>query len=232
MKNNYNYDLVVVGSGPGGFTAAVAGARKGLKTALIEKNGFVGGTMQVGLNIHGFEDMNGNRVIGGIAWELIQNCINKNGALPPVPLKGAHMFSTTPVDLEVLQTTALEMLIKSEVDIHLHTYFLKTTIKDNKIKKITCWNKGGENNFYAKYFIDATGDADIAYRSNVPTNKGRREDNLMQPMSLLVSLSSVDIDGLVDDLGLGYGKAIKPGCKKEGYTWFALNFKKWKEKLS
>ena len=231
MKNNYNYDLVVVGSGPGGFAAAAAGARKGLKTAMIEKNGFVGGTMQVGLNIHGFEDMNGNRVIGGIPWELIQKCIEKNGALPPVPLKGAHMFSTTPVDLEVLQSTALEILLDSKVDIYLHTYALRPIVEDKKIKKLICWNKSGENIFNSKYYIDATGDADIAYRANVDTEKGRGQDNLMQPMSLLVTFSSVDIDGLVDNLGLGYGKAKKPGCEKESYTWFALNFKKWKEQL-
>jgi len=231
MKNNYNYDLVVVGSGPGGFAAAAAAARKGLKTAMIEKNGFVGGTMQVGLNIHGFEDMNGNRVIGGIPWELIQKCIEKNGALPPVPLKGAHMFSTTPVDLEVLQSTALEILLDSKVDIYLHTYALRPIVEDKKIKKLICWNKSGENIFNSKYYIDATGDADIAYRANVDTEKGRGQDNLMQPMSLLVTFSSVDIDGLVDNLGLGYGKAKKPGCEKESYTWFALNFKKWKEQL-
>ena len=77
MKNlkKLNYDLIVIGSGPGGLTAAITGGKKGLKTALIEKNAFVGGNMQMGLNIHGFEDMNGQRIIGGNSWELIQRCI-------------------------------------------------------------------------------------------------------------------------------------------------------------
>ena len=56
-----------------------------VKTALIEKNAFVGGNMQIGLNIHGFEDMNGQRVIGGNSWELIQRCIRAGGAVGPVP---------------------------------------------------------------------------------------------------------------------------------------------------
>ena len=49
-----NYDLVVIGSGPGGIGSAIAAGKAGLKTALIEKNAYVGGNMQIGLNIHGF----------------------------------------------------------------------------------------------------------------------------------------------------------------------------------
>ena len=64
----HSYDLVVVGSGPGGLIGAVVAGKMGLKTALIEKNAFVGGCMQIGLNVHGFEDMNGSRIIGGSAW--------------------------------------------------------------------------------------------------------------------------------------------------------------------
>lgn len=226
-----NYDLVVVGSGPGGFSAAVAAARMGLKTALIEKNGFVGGTMQVGLNIHGFEDMEGKRVVGGVSWELIERCIKLGGALPPVRLKNAHMYSTTPVDLEVLQLCALEMITEAGVDLYLHTYATEPHIENNNIKKITCWGKSGKIDFKSDYFIDASGDADLAYRAGVPTVKGREKDGLMQPMSLLITLAPVDINGLVEELGAGYGKAIKPGEDTESYTWFALNFKEWSNKL-
>ena len=69
----HTYELVVVGSGPGGLTAAIAGAKAGLNTALIEKNAFVGGNMQIGLNIHGFEDMNGkmNRSLLETGGELL-----------------------------------------------------------------------------------------------------------------------------------------------------------------
>jgi len=226
------YDLVVVGSGPGGFSAAISAARQDLKVAIIEKNSFIGGTMQVGLNIHGFEDQKGERIIGGVSWELIQRCIKEDGALPPVSLQGAHMYSTTPVDLEILQKCAIDMIEESSVDVYLHTYALKPKLKNKKIKELICWSKNGENVFQANMFIDATGDADIAYRAGVDTVKGREKDGVMQPMSLLITLAPVNITSLVNNLGTAYGKAVKPGCKKESYTWFELDFRNWREELS
>lgn len=230
QKNTY--ELVVVGSGPGGLTAAIAGAKAGLNTALIEKNAFVGGNMQIGLNIHGFEDMNGKRVIGGNSWELIQRCIRAGGSVGPVPLQGAHMYSTTPVDLGILQACALDMLEEAGVDIWLHTYAVEPVVTNETVTELVTWSKSGKIAFSADSYIDATGDADIAYRAGAPTVTGRERDGSMQPMSLGMTMAPVNLDEVMEELGLGYGKAVKPHCQKEDYIWFAMNFKAWKEEIS
>ena len=238
VGEKHTYDCVVVGSGPGGLIGAVTAGKLGLKTALIEKNAFVGGCMQIGLNIHGFEDMNGSRIIGGSSWELIQRCIRQGGSVGPVKLENSHMYSTTPVDLGILQSCALEMLEESNVDIWLNTLATEVTTERDRISEIAriseivTWSKSGKNVFAARTFIDATGDADIAYRAGVPTVSGRESDGSMQPMSLVLTMAPVNIKELVDELGMGYGKAVKPGCKEEDYIWFALNFKNWRDDIS
>jgi len=68
-----NYDVIVAGGGPAGFTAAISAARAGLRTALVEKLAFFGGTATAGyvVPISGFFHQ-GQRVIGGIAWEMVE----------------------------------------------------------------------------------------------------------------------------------------------------------------
>jgi hypothetical protein len=228
-----NYDVVVVGSGPGGLTAAVAAAKRGLKTALIEQNGIVGGNLQIGLNIHGFEDMNGKRVVGGSSWELIQRCIDRGGSVGTVRLEGAHMYSTTPVDMGILQACALEMIEESGVDLWLHTMATGVKRDRNRMTEVTTWSKSGEILFAAPVFIDATGDADLAYRAGAETVQGREADGSMQPMSLVITMAPVDIQLLVEELNEGgFGKAVKPGCEEEDYIWFALDFKGWREEVA
>lgn len=67
-----DYDIVVLGGGPGGLPAAIAAAREGARVLLVEKNGYLGGNLTLGLPLLGFLDKDGNPVIGGIAQELIE----------------------------------------------------------------------------------------------------------------------------------------------------------------
>jgi hypothetical protein len=65
-------DVAVIGGGPGGIPAAIAAARQGAKVLLVEKNGFLGGNMTIGLPLLGYLDKDGNTIIKGIAQELSQ----------------------------------------------------------------------------------------------------------------------------------------------------------------
>ena len=67
------FDVAVLGAGPGGLAAALAAARNGAKVLLVEKNGYLGGNMTLGLPLLGFLDRDGRQVIGGIAQEFIDS---------------------------------------------------------------------------------------------------------------------------------------------------------------
>lgn len=86
-----NYDVVVCGGGPGGIMAALAAARGGAKTCLIERYGFLGGMATAGLvaPISVF-NYNGHRIIDGLPWEFIERLTEIGGAREEKPSVTSH----------------------------------------------------------------------------------------------------------------------------------------------
>lgn len=226
-----HFDVVVVGAGPGGLIAAVEAGRSGLRVALIERHGFVAGTINVGLCLHGFEDHNGVRVVTGRSWDLIQRCIDAGGAVPPVPLHGAHMYSTTPVDMSVLQACALDMIDEVGIELWLHLLAVEPEIEGERIVAVRAWGPSGQFRFHARTFIDATGNADLAFRAGVPSHIGRASDGAMQPMTLGMTMAPVDIETMMARIGGPHGKAVKPFTTEEDFVWFTLDFSEWIEEI-
>lgn len=226
-----DYDLVVFGGGPGGISAAVAAGRRGLRVALVERSAIIAGSVNVGLCLHGFEDGNGKRVVGGASWELIQRCIDEGGSVGPTQLHDAHMYSTTPVDMAVLQKCGLDMLEEAGVDLWFHTLATEPLVEGDRLLAVRAWSNSGQFEFRAPTFIDATGHADIAYRSGVPVRTGRLADGAMQPMTLGMTMAPVDISAMMGAIGEGYGMAVKPGMTEKDYVWFALNLTPWRDEI-
>ena len=79
-KTELTYDICVIGAGPGGLPAAIAAAREGARVLLVEKNGYLGGNLTIGLPLLGYLDKDGNQVVRGIAQELIDALAEKNAA--------------------------------------------------------------------------------------------------------------------------------------------------------
>ena len=107
------YDTVVCGGGPSGWIAAISAAREGEKVALIERFGFFGGaaTANFVVPISGFYK-NGQRVIGGIAWEFIEKLLEEKAALIELP-KG-HIS----VNTEYYKLIAQRMVLASGVHVY------------------------------------------------------------------------------------------------------------------
>lgn len=188
-----NYDVVVCGGGPGGIMAALAAARGGAKTCLIERYGFLGGMATAGLvaPISVF-NYNGHRIIDGLPWEFIERLTEIGGAREEKPL-GNITFSP-----EKYKLLAQRMLKEAGVDIFFHSYITGTRTteeKDSKtkIEYVIIDNKNGAEAIGGKYFIDATGDSDLAWMAGVPMQPIKGE---LQPASLIFMLSGVDTDAL------------------------------------
>ena len=186
------YDVVVCGGGPGGIMAAIAAARGGAKTCLIERYGFLGGMATAGLvaPISVF-NYNGRRIINGLPWEFVERLEQIGGAREEKPL-GNITFSS-----EKYKLVAQRMLKEAGVDIYFHSYITGVGIDknagSNRIEYVIIDNKNGAEAVAGKYFIDATGDSDLAAMAGVPMQPVKGQ---LQPASLIFMLSGVDTDAL------------------------------------
>jgi hypothetical protein len=169
--------------------AALAAAKGGARTALIERYGFLGGMSTAGLvaPISVF-NYNGRRIIDGLPWKFIERLMEIGGAEEEKPL-GNITFSP-----EKYKLIAQRMLLEEGVTLYLHSYLTGCkTDENNKITHVIFENKNGAEALTAKYFIDSTGDGDLAAMAGVPMQVS---NGPLQPVSLIFMLNNVDTDAL------------------------------------
>lgn len=179
------YDCIVCGGGCAGFVAAISASRAGLRTALIERYGFLGGTATAGyvVPISGFY-FKEKRVVGGIAWEFVQRLEAQGAAMVELP-KG-HVS----VHPENYKLVAEQMVEESGVELYTNTVLIDSVTDGKKITHIILNDKSGTYALTAKTFIDATGDGDLAYMSGAPMRSA--DSGTMQPLSLCFVIENVD----------------------------------------
>ncbi|MEK3722768.1 FAD-dependent oxidoreductase [Paenibacillus sp. FSL H8-0034] len=187
-----SYDVIVCGGGPSGLIAAVAAARNGARTLLIERYGFVGGmaTSALVTPISEFR-INSKQHIGGIPFELMQKAAALGGA--NVALDSGNY----PVNDELLKLAAQRLLLESGVTLLYHTWFSDCIVTDGRVTHVIVQNKAGRVAYSGKVFVDCTGDADIVRAAGFETVKG----DVLQPASLWFQLGGVDTDALAPIFG-------------------------------
>ena len=192
------YDVAVIGGGPGGIPAAIAAARQGAKVLLVEKNGFLGGNMTIGLPLLGYLDKDGNTVIKGIALELV-DAMTELGACSPHTWCPNHN-SVTIMDEEVFKVVALDKCIKAGVEILLYTQVIDTNVENGCIKSVTLFGKGRKMELEAEVFIDATGDGDVGYMAGARYEMGQKDTGTLQPPTQMCTIEGVDLHKTIDYL--------------------------------
>lgn len=179
----YETDVLVLGAGPAGVSAAICAAREGVSVLLVEQSGDVGGVATTGLMSH----WTGNTQ-GGFYEELLQ---------ATAELRGPDGSRRQIINPESLKTRLLELLEQAGVRLLLYSFASEPILEQNRLTGVFLESKAGRRAALAKVIIDATGDGDIAARAGVPYHMGREEDSRMQPVSLMFKVAGVDTDRAV-----------------------------------
>jgi len=197
MNNEKTWDVIVVGGGVTGFTAATAAARNGAKTLLIEKDAALGGTMTnvlVGpmMTFHSAKE----QVIKGIAQEVIDRLMAMHASPGHVKDTTGYVETVTPFDHEALKLVAQRMVLESGAQVLLHTWVQDVLLENQTVRGVVVQNKSGTETLYGRVIIDTSGDADVAYRAGAPWEQGRIIDKRVQPVSLMFKAGPVNLPAL------------------------------------
>lgn len=190
-----SYDVIVVGGGPSGFIAAIAAARTGAKTLLVERYGFLGGMPTAAslgpISPFHFGD---EQVVEGIPQEFVDRLVEAGGST-------GHMKCTNPhgsgsylcfYDHQIYKWVALEMILEAGVTPLFHTFLADAIVEDGRVTGIVVVNKSGYQTYRAKVVVDASGDGDVAARAGAAFVLGREEDASVQPITLMFDMGHVD----------------------------------------
>lgn len=194
--NHKQYDLVVIGGGPGGIPAAVAAARRGWKVLLVERSAFLGGAATSGLGILGYIDREGNPALGGIAQELMDRLEEMHGAMGHFRCPVHNSIS--PVSPECVKIAALEMCLDAGVEVFFNQELLDVQMEEGRVAAVTVFGKCTRTVLHAKVFVDATGDGDLAYLAGASFRSGQDGTGVMQPATLMFTVTNYDLDKLLD----------------------------------
>lgn len=174
-----SYDVIVCGAGPAGICAAVAAARQGAKTALVERYGIPGGNLTAGCV---------GPILGSVSAGTMRDELVTLLGVPDNDMDG-----TTGVahDMEQAKIALTEFLDQKNLDVYLQTPVADAWMDGSRIRGILAATKEGLRALAAQVVIDATGDGDVAVFAGCDYEKGR-EDGLMQPVTLEYTLDDVD----------------------------------------
>lgn len=186
-------EVAVVGGGPSGFVAAIAAARNGAKTVLIEKYGFLGGMATAGLvgPISKFK-LHGQTIVGGIPFEFVKKMADRKAA--NLDLENGSV----PFDAEMYKYTAMQMVDDAKVQMLFHSRVIDCIpdkANESRISHIVISGPSGLYAIKCQYLIDCTGTGDVVSKTKLHCQLRENAESL-QPMSLMFRLGGVKQDFL------------------------------------
>ncbi len=202
MPVDDQWDVIVVGGGPAGSTAAAAAGREGAKTLLIEAVGSLGGMGSHGLVPGWWEVSDGEKMIyRGLAEQVFLRARKEMSHVD------SSQLDWVPIDSERLKRVYDELMTENQVEVLFHSRVAAVqTGADRLIRSVVVANKSGLTAYLAKVFVDATGDGDVAAWAGTEYVK----DEGVQAATLCFVLSSVNEEAFLKHPGLWGGLPCSP----------------------
>lgn len=210
MLTSYRTQVVVVGSGAAGLVAALASARNGSETLLVEYNGFLGGISST-LTWLGFHDQSYRQIVKGIPHEIVTR-LRQVGAASDYVLD-PKCGSALSLNSHYYKCLAMTLVEEAGVNLMLHTQVVDTLREGDRITGVVVQHKSGRQLIYADVVIDCSGDGDVAARGGVAWEKGRTGDGLVQSPTLVFRLGGLDREAFVrgcQDPNINYREWLSP----------------------
>jgi choline dehydrogenase-like flavoprotein len=194
-------DLLVVGGGAAGTAAAIAGARQGLRTTLVEEMPFLGGMSTGGCvgTFCGFytaeRDGKLAPLVGGLPLEIAGKLLERGHALGPIPYKDTGVLPYVPWGVKTL----LEELARAEPGLRvlLHAKLTHALVEQGEILGVAVQTRGGRTALRARVYVDASGDAELSRLAGAETRQG---DEIQYP-SMMFTMQNVDVGTAIANLG-------------------------------
>jgi len=199
--------VLVIGSGAAGLTAALAAARNGAETMLVESHGFLGG-ISATLPWLGFHDRDYRLIVKGLPLEFCQR-LQAMGAASAHELD-PKCSSGISIDSHWWKILLMQLMREAGVRLLMHTQVVDTLREGDRIRGVVVENKSGRQHIEAAVTIDCSGDGDVAARGGVKWEKGRTADGLVQAPTLVFKLGGVSREGFI------------AGCKDP-----EVNYREW-----
>jgi hypothetical protein len=189
-------DVVVAGGGVAGFCAAIAAARAGADTLLVDRNGFLGGMFT-----------GGNMTVlncppaGGIGKEIVdalaadgyaKRCPDDPPNYPIFHYAAEYSTMNVVYDAEMAKLLLFRMAKQAGVRLLLHSFVTGAVVAGKRLAGFMVANKSGAQLITGKVIVDATADGDIAADAGAAFRKGQTDKGILFAMTLLVRLSHVD----------------------------------------
>jgi FAD dependent oxidoreductase len=220
-----NADVIVIGGGPGGLGAAVAAARNGADTLLIERFGFLGGMATAG-EVSPFmgNHLNGESLDRPVYIEWVDAMRKYLPDYTGSTTLAADAGKERMINKDTAMLGSEDLCLDNEVRLAYHHTLFDVIVEDGKISTVILFSKSGLTAAKAKMFIDCTGDGDLSAKAGCEIEYGN-DAGYCQPMTLCFKLAGVNKKNMLGRAELNdlYDKAKASGeidCKRENVLWF------------